>query len=326
MKFRNKKTGEVIEIGPNAMPTQTPSANLVPPKEKKSKKSFKESLLTGKTIPAVGATLGGITGGLLGGFPAVAGAGGGYAGGEAIRNLLAKLSGYGDITQLPTQQEAGETLAGSATAAALQGAGNIAAKGLSFAAHPLKRLSSWLDDLVAKSPKQVDVSNMAQNLISNVDELAANNPIKAQALREAAQSKAIELGSPAELDQALQPLSRINEIRKTTGGMGFGNDSVGMIDKEIAKVLNRLAREEVVGSVPGASANLGAQSALYTGQNMINRLPPWSVLMASLYQPMAGVPLALARFGRPAISAGLEGLAKLLPPSMVFGGSMRENK
>ena len=320
MKFRNKKTGEVIEIGSNVMPTQTPSANLVPTKEKKPKKSFKESLLTGKTIPAAGATLGGMVGGLLGGFWC-----GGYNRG-LLRSLLAKLSGYGDITQLPTQQETGETLAGAGKAAALQGAGNIAAKGLSFAAHPLKRLSSWLDDLVAKSPKQVDVSTMAQNLISNVDELAANNPIKAQALREAAQSKAIELGSPAELDQAFQPLSRINEIRKTTGGMGFGNDSVGMIDKEIAKVLNRLAREEVVGSIPGAGANLGAQSALYTGQNMINRLPPWSVLMASLYQPMAGVPLALARFGRPAISAGLEGLAKLLPPSMVFGGSMRENK
>lgn len=120
----------------------------------------------GGALPIAGGILGGATGAIgglgIGSVPlSIAGAGIGAGGGYALEDLLGDYFGAEELDPMQKLQQAGGEVIGSSAG---QATGLGVARGLGLATHPIKPLINYIDDLLTRSKKTIDVSKALTRL------------------------------------------------------------------------------------------------------------------------------------------------------------------
>ena len=157
----------------------------------------------------------------------------------------------------------------------------------------------------------VDIQDLGRNMMGQVDELARENPVLANKLRETAQQTYTNLvNRPLSMraGDITEPLSIINTMRKTAGASGYGGDSSGIINQKVAQILNRILRGKVVEGVPAAKWALPVASKLIGAENFVQKLP-W---------PLVAMTMGGTRWGLPALRLGGDILGNPITRSLIL--------
>jgi hypothetical protein len=319
--LRNKKTGELKvvgnqELGGYKVPTPTPKMNMDEQTSSGSSAQLQNdwlgNLFRGNIIPSAVSAAGGTIGGLLGPLGGVAGAGAGYGGGEATRRTLANLLGIeGAKTNTDDPNQAKDLFQKPVEAAAFTGAGTVIGKLLN------KGVIGILDDLLTKrltkNPATSNVTQLADEFKSATKPYTESftqgrdyqkmiNSITAK-LRSSAvgtESKAFHPSSGVPL-QGLEgvegatnvPILKINDWRKLSGRMSYGDDSAGKISSNLEKDLWKIFRKEIVDKEPTAKFILPAEATIKSFQDLATNLP------FGLDRTAFGVSRLLGKIGKP---------------------------
>lgn len=266
---------------------------------------FMTRLLQSRALPIGGSMVGGGIGSLAGPATGVAGAAGGYAGGDVIRKELANLLGIKGESVERTPKSVGKTAAGAATAGLAQGVGETAAYALKF----IK--PGTITGFLGKATDYLSKKGTFGNISREALETRFMNEVIPKALRwsEKQGEDVVEAGaklvgnkiSPTRVFDAQE----LNFLRKNLNALGEGAEGM---KKSLIDGLAKIVREEQVKRAPGAAVTLPVDKAVREGIQGLRAF--WPTRMALMITDMlrntgAGVGRAISRFGGAPLIGGI---------------------